>query len=146
MTMTGTSAESELRQLIEAGVEAIRAKNAEGSLSHHAPDVVSFDVVDPLRSTGAAAVKQRLEAWFASYQGPIAYDIRDVSITASADVAFSHSLNHVTGTTTDGTKIDMWWRATVCYRKIDGAWTITHEHSSMPFDVETGQASVHLKP
>jgi ketosteroid isomerase-like protein len=29
----------------------------------------------------------------------------------------------------------MWWRATICYRKVDGAWQVTHEHASVPFDV-----------
>ena len=51
-------------------------------------------------------------------------------------MAFSHSLNRVSATTTDGEKLDMWWRATVCYRKIDGKWMVTHEHASVPFDVE----------
>lgn len=140
------SAENEIRRLIDEGAKAIRAKNVDGSLSNHAPDVLSFDVVNPLRSTGFDAVRQRLAEWFASYQGPIGYEIRDLSITAGDDVAFSHSLNRVTGTMTDGTRVDMWWRATVCYRKIDGRWAITHEHSSVPFDVETGQASLDLKP
>ena len=40
----------------------------------------------------------------------------------------------------------MWVRATVCYRKIDGTWMVTHEHNSVPFDVESGKASLDLKP
>jgi hypothetical protein len=40
----------------------------------------------------------------------------------------------------------MWWRATVCYRKIDGKWMITHEHASVPFNVESGKASLDLTP
>jgi hypothetical protein len=40
-------------------------------------------------------------------------------------VAFSHSLNRVNGTNTAGKKIEMYWRATVCYRKIDGKWMVT---------------------
>ena len=28
---------------------------------------------------------------------------------------------------------DLWFRATLGFRKIDGEWTITHEHSSVPF-------------
>jgi ketosteroid isomerase-like protein len=40
----------------------------------------------------------------------------------------------------------MWWRATVCYRKLDGQWMITHEHASVPFDAQSGQASLALEP
>jgi hypothetical protein len=29
----------------------------------------------------------------------------------------------------------MWWRTTICFRKIDGKWMVTHEHNSVPFDV-----------
>jgi hypothetical protein len=54
-------------------------------------------------------------------------------------VAFGASLNRVNGTKTDGTKVDMWWRSTVGYRKIDGRWLITHRHDSVPFDMETGE-------
>jgi len=36
----------------------------------------------------------------------------------------------------------MWWRATVCYRKMDGEWKITHEHNSVSFDVKSGKASL----
>jgi len=40
----------------------------------------------------------------------------------------------------------MWWRETACYRKVEGEWLITHQHSSVPFDVESGKASLDLKP
>lgn len=40
----------------------------------------------------------------------------------------------------------MWWRMTIGYRKIDGTWMVIHEHNSVPFDTETGQASLGLKP
>jgi ketosteroid isomerase-like protein len=40
----------------------------------------------------------------------------------------------------------MWVRATTCYRKIDGKWMITHEHQSVPFDTESGKASLDLEP
>lgn len=61
-------------------------------------------------------------------------------------MAFGHSLDHVSATTTAGGKLDMWWRETACYRKFDGRWLITHQHSSVPFDVESGKASLDLKP
>jgi ketosteroid isomerase-like protein len=61
------------------------------------------------------------------------------------DVAFCHFLYRVSGTTANG-KIGMWVRATVCLRRIDGRWLITHEHDSVPFEPETGKAALDLQP
>jgi activator of Hsp90 ATPase-like protein/SnoaL-like protein len=62
-------------------------------------------------------------------------------------VGFCHSLNRLSGTKTDGEEIDMWLRATVCFRKIDGKWTITHRHESVPFYMDGSyKAAVDLKP
>ncbi len=37
-------------------------------------------------------------------------------------------------------------RATVCLRKTDDVWLSTHEHQSVPFNRESGKASLDLKP
>jgi uncharacterized protein (TIGR02246 family) len=141
-----TKNEAQIRQLIDNQANAVRAKDINGSMSNYAPDIVSFDVVNPLQKIGLEACRKRADAWFSSFQGPIVYEIRDLSIIASDAAAFCHSLNRVNGTKTDGGEIDMWWRATVCWSKIDGKWMIVHEHSSVPFDVKSGKASLDLKP
>ena len=115
-------------------------------MSNHAPDILSFDVVNPLQYSGSDTVRERAQEWFALYQSSIGYEIRDLSITTGDDVAFCHYLYRVSGTRRDGGKVDMWVRATVCYRKIEGTWMITHEHQSVPFDPESGNASLDLKP
>jgi uncharacterized protein (TIGR02246 family) len=135
-----------IRALIDDQGKAIRRRDVGGSVAGYAPDVLLFDVVNPLLSRGSAALRKRLAEWFSSFQGPIGYELRDLSITMGDDVAFAHSLKRVSATTTDGRKLDMWWRATVCYRCMDGKWLVTHEHASVPFDVASGQASLDLKP
>ena len=140
------TAEAEIRALIEDQAKAIRAKDVDGSVASYAADVLLFAVVNPLQSTGSDAARARLAEWFASFRGPIGYELRDLSIAAGDEVAFCHSLNRVRATTTGGQKLDMWWRATVCYRRIDGAWMVTHEHASVPFDVASGRASLDLEP
>ncbi len=138
--------EARIRELIEDRAEAVRARNVEGTTANTAPDFVSFDVVNPLRRIGAGDSAKRAAEWFASFQGSIGYEIRDLSIAAGEDVAFSHCLNRFSGTTVGGGNIDMWVRATHCYRKVDGNWTLVHEHQSVPFDPESGKASLSLKP
>jgi len=138
--------EAQIRTIIEGRITAIRDKNVNALLSNHAADVLAFDLINPLQYTAADTVRERTENWLSSYQGSIGYEIRDLEITTGETTAFCHYLYHVTGTLTDGRKVSMWARATVCLLKTDGKWMIVHEHQSVPFDVETGKASLDLKP
>ena len=138
--------EVQIRKLMDDRVKAVRTKDVNASTSNLAPDVLSFDVVNPLQRIGADSSRKRAEEWFSSFQGPVGYEIRHLIITTGEDVAFSHGLSHVSATRIDGGQLDMWWRTTVCFRKTDGKWMVTHEHNSVPFDVESGKASLGLKP
>src|SRR5256885_6347169 len=44
---------------------------------------------------------------------------RSLSIIAGDDMAFSHSLNRISGTMKGGQQTDLWLRWTVCYRKTE---------------------------
>jgi uncharacterized protein (TIGR02246 family) len=138
--------DAEIRALLDHRIAAVRAKDAAALTANHAPDVLSFDLIPPLRYRGLSALRQRAQEWFASFQGPLDYEISEVAIAAGEDVAFCHGLHRVSGTRADGQKIEMWWRATTGFRKADGRWVITHEHSSVPFDMTSGKASLDLKP
>jgi ketosteroid isomerase-like protein len=87
------------------------------------------------------------EAWFATWQGKLGYELRDLTIAVGEGIAFSHSLNHMTGTKTDGQKADLWFRQTLCFRKINGAWAVVHEHESVPFYMDGSfRAAIDLTP
>jgi ketosteroid isomerase-like protein len=148
-TSTNASTETdgaEIRRLIDGWAKAIRARDIDGSVFGYAPDVLTFDLVNPLQNVGVDAVRRRLEEWFSSFDGPIGFENHDLNITAGHGIAFSHSLNHVRATTKQGQEIDMFWRATACFRKLGVHWTVTHTHASVPFDMESTQASLDLKP
>lgn len=134
-----------IRVLIDERIQAVRAKDIEGAVAASAPDLLLFDVVNPLQYLGQDTARQRAREWFSSFQGPLGYEMRDLTIDAGDDVAFSRSLNRITATTTEGAQLDMWWRSTVCYRKIDGKWIVMHEHNSVPFDAGSGKAALDLK-
>jgi len=138
--------EAQIRELFDDWVKAIRSKDVKGSQASYAPDVLLFDLVNPLQYSGLEALGKRLEEWFASFQGPIGYEIFELSVNTGDDAAFCHSLNRVNGIKTDGAPIDMWWRSTVCLHKRDGQWMVTHEHSSVPFELHNGKAALDLKP
>jgi ketosteroid isomerase-like protein len=139
--------EVEIRQLIDSWTKAVRAKDVNGVVSHYAPDIVSFDLAPPLRYQGADALRKSLAEWFVTFRGPVGYELRDLSITAGDSVAFCHSLNRISGARTTGEETDVWGRGTVGFRRIGGKWTVTHEHLSVPFEMEPPfKASLDLKP
>ena len=138
--------EAEIKRVIASGVEAVRDKNIEGIMSLYAQEVVSFDIVPPLRYIGADAFRKVWEEVFSSFQGPISYETYDLNITVGDDVAFTHSLNRIGGTMHTGLKTDLWLRWTACFRKINGKWLIVHHQNSVPVDLETGRAVLGLKP
>ena len=141
-----TKNEAAIRELIDGFVKAIRAKDIDGVMSVFAPDVVSFDLSPPLQHGGGDTFTKRWQELFESYQDPISYEVRDLSISAGDDVAFSHSLNRISGTTKNGQLTDRWLRWTACYRKTNGKWLIIHEHVSVPIDLGNGKALLDLKP
>ena len=100
-----------------------------------ADDVVTSDVVSPLRRDGKAAARERAKGWIASFNGLIAWENHDVIIAADGDVAFNHSLSHVTGKQKSGSTVDMWFRTTLAFRRraiIGGSSTNTARRISTP--------------
>ena len=129
---TPTREEVQIRERMDTFAQALRAKDVDALMAHYAPDVVAFDLM-PLQSLGVDAYRKNFEAWFASVEGPIDYEMRDLRITTTDDVAFCHVVSRVRSTRTTGEKNDYWVRVTTGFRKVNGAWMITHEHVSVPF-------------
>jgi PhnB protein len=141
---TGPDEDGQIRALIDDWARAIRIKSADGVLSHYAEGWVLFSLAPPLVSATDA---KGLDAWFATWRGPLGYEVSRLTISAGENVAFSHSLNRLSGTDTAGQETDMWFRHTLGFRKIGGRWKIAHEHESVPFYMDgTVRAAVDLEP
>lgn len=140
--------EERIREVLEDRAAATTARDARRFLSHCAPDIVEFSLAPPLQHKGPQARDQRaVEAWYATWRGPIEVTLTQLEITVGDDVAFSHSINRMRGTKTDGFEVELWSRATVGLRRIDGTWKITHAHDSVPFLMDgSGLAALDLKP
>jgi ketosteroid isomerase-like protein len=137
--------EAAIRRILEDRRHALRAKDAEALVGHDAPDILSYDLAPPLANRGAdlAAIRRWLDTWV----GPIDLDLQDLRIDVADGLAVSTGLSRMRGTKTDGVKVDLWVRATMAYRKVDGRWTVIHEHVSVPFYMDGSErAALDLKP
>ena len=145
-TTTAITDDAQIRDFIDALAQAIRAKDINALMAHYAPDVAVFDLM-PLQTLGADAYRKNFEAWFASVQGLIDYQMRDLRITRSDDVALCHYVGHVKTTRATGEKADYRVRVTAGCRKLNGRWIITHEHVSVPFpNRESMQSTLASRP
>jgi len=140
--------EALIRILRDEMTSAIRAKDADGVISHFAAETTTFILAPPLQFKGDAGPgKDGIKEWFSSFQGSIRYEIGDLKITAGDEVGFCHSLNRISGTRSDGEETDIWVRETPGLRRIKGEWKITHQHQSVRFYMDgSNRAAVDLKP
>lgn len=151
--MALNQSESEVRALLDRRVEACRVKDIDQLMSLYSPNIFYFDVVPPLQFTGTDAVRRNFVRWFDEYEGPIGLETHDLNVTASGDVAFAHMLHLDTGTLhsdngvkEQGASRSLWLRSTVCCQRAGNRWWITHEHISLPVDLETMTAVLDIAP
>jgi PhnB protein len=139
------SAEAQVRSLVDAWAQALRDKDPVEVIARQAQDVIQFDFAPPLQTVGADL--QGLRDWFATWQGPIGFEVTNLRVVAGEDVAFCHALVHLTGTRTDGSASDVWYRHTLCLRKLGDEWKIAHGHESVPMRMDGSlRAAVDLRP
>jgi PhnB protein len=139
------AAEAQIRSVVDSWAQAIRAKDGAAVGAHLAADLVQFDFAPPLQTVGPNP--KGLQDWFSTWRGRIGYEITDLHVTSSNEVAFCHCLIHMTGGRTDGSQADVWFRSTLCLRRIGGVWKISHGHESVPMHMDGSfRAAVDLKP
>ena len=135
MTPDGKSASSVqavLHERIEGLAQAIREKDLDHLMGFYAPEVVAFDVQPPLDTRGAGEYGKNFERWFASFEGPISFELKNLRVVPGEFTAFCHYLALIVGAIPDDQKIGYWVRGTTCFERRDGTWLVTHEHISMP--------------
>ena len=120
--MTGD--QETIARMIEDWAAAVRAIDMDAILANHAPDMVMFDVPEPLQSLGIEAYRQTWELFFQySKGGPGSFNVREMAVTAGDTVAFATAILTIH---------DSPLRLTMGLRKNNGRWLIAHEHHSYP--------------
>jgi ketosteroid isomerase-like protein len=131
VSSTRTADEAAIRELVESWARAVRNKDLEGILSNHSTDILMFDVPPPLQSKGIEAYTKTWDLFFAWSDDPVIFEITDMSITASTNVAFVAALMRCAGRE-HGESIELEFRLTIGLRKVGEQWMILHEHHSIP--------------
>ncbi|MFI7596270.1 YybH family protein [Actinoplanes sp. NPDC049681] len=136
----------EIRSLVLNRAAAVAAKDPEAMLKDNAPDIVEYSLAPPLRQS--ASTTEGVTAWLGTFQGPMSMEVTDLAITVGGDVAYCTSLNCLTATPAgQAESFSLWFRATLGLCKREGRWLVTHEHLSVPFEMDGSfRASIDLKP
>ena len=133
-TQPETLPETAVRELLEEYAEAMRAADADRLARCHLPGAEVYDLAPPLRKAFDA---EALRAWFAGHGGgPLGFEIRDLAVTAGADVAYAHCLTRMYAP-----GFELWFRASYGLRRVGGRWLIAHVHESTPFHMDGSMAA-----
>ncbi|MFM1919702.1 MAG: hypothetical protein RLZZ303_1336 [Candidatus Hydrogenedentota bacterium] len=135
---------AEIEMLLDQLGSAHADRNADAVADLYAPNAVIYDLAPPLGRRGMDPAT--IAAWFATWDGPIRVDTRDVDLIIEGDLAFMSSLTRMRGIQ-GGKQQDLWFRSTMCFRRANGRWRIVCDHASVPFYMDGScRAAVDLKP
>ncbi len=139
------SEEAQIKQMLDSFAEAIEAKDIDRIMSFYSPDIVAFDMMAPLKHTGIRAWRKVWQAALPMMEGTMTSEMLDLNIDIGGDVAVCQALLNVK---LQGNRqsYDTWMRWTAGLHRTDGVWLITHEHTSVPADMQTGRAMMNLQP
>jgi ketosteroid isomerase-like protein len=125
-----TEDEASIRGLIERWASAAHEGDLEAVLAHHDDEIVMYDVPPP--EDGVRGLEGYRETWpgFFQWQRNATFDILLLDVVAGQEVAFAYGLL-LCGTPEELEALpDRRLRLTVGLRKINGHWTVIHEHHS----------------
>jgi ketosteroid isomerase-like protein len=140
--------ERQIREVIEAKAATMKTGDAKTMLSYYTPEVVEFSLAPPLRQPADKQDPAPLEGWLATFEAPPVHEVTRLEIAVGGDVAFATSIDSMTAIPKGMTEpFTLWYRVTLGLRRVDGRWLVTHEHNSVPFEMDGSmRASVDLEP
>ncbi|MEJ2868258.1 nuclear transport factor 2 family protein [Actinomycetospora sp. OC33-EN08] len=123
--------EAAIRELIHRWATAVHIGDLAGVTADHTDDVVMFDVPPPHRGVrGADAYRGVWPGFFAWQASGACFEIDELEVTAGGDVAWALALLRCGTEAELAAAPDVRLRLTLGLRRVDGRWTIAHEHHS----------------
>lgn len=132
--------EAEIRALIDAWSRAIERKDPQAIVEAYTPETVLFDAIPPAKTIGKTAIADLWEQCLPHFPETFRSEHDNLTVEVSGDLAFVHGMHHFIPEPADHPASMTWMRVTACFKRLDGAWRIVHEHVSVPFNPMSGQA------
>ena len=149
-TSTVTATDAEILAVLDERVAAHAARDAQRMIATCTDDAVRYTLAPPLQQGPGTpyGTLEGLQAWLATFDGPVLIEYRDPVVTADGDVAFVHALTQMTATPAGATdSFSFWFRSTFGLRRTGGTWRIAHQHESTPFHMDGSfRAATDLLP
>ncbi len=130
-----------VRAVHERWSAATAARDLDGIMESIAPDVVSYEHEAPLAYVGADQVREVCRRGLEAATETVTLDLPDLTVLTDGDLAVAWGLNRVVA---DGAQT--WSRGTRVFRRVRGAWLMSHQQVSFPYDPATGKAATDLRP
>jgi len=139
MNPYATTAESQIRTLIEQWQLAVLNQDVDAVIRLYAPEVVAFDAINALQFKGRNAYEKHWRTCMELFkpEGQVVFEIHEVEVSVDSTLAYCRALHRCGGISPDGQENVGWMRYTAVLEKRGEQWLIVHEHISQPFDIQT---------
>jgi ketosteroid isomerase-like protein len=144
-----SSAFRTVKAVLENYQSATYEKDVERFVSAYATDVHIYDCWEKWAYVGISQWKKMVQSWFNGlnedgYTLKTSFD--DLVIEENANLAFVHCAVTFAAYNASGENAhQITNRFTFGLRKENESWTIIHEHSSLPINMETGEGIFNLR-
>lgn len=127
------STESDIRALVTGWVDGIRSCDIDAVTTAHSDDIVMFDVPPPYDGVrGIAAYRDSWPPFFEFIRSGATFELVELNVEAGEDVAFAFGLLRCGGEQEFAENPENRLRLSLGLRRVDGRWTVVHEHHSFP--------------
>lgn len=130
--MFETHEENNILEIIERWAKAVRDEDLAAIRANHDPNMLMFDVPPPFLSRGLDGYMATWQLFYDNIAKPVVFNFEDVQVTAGSDVAFATAKGRCVYINREGQREPLEFRLTMGLKKIDGQWSILHEHHSVP--------------
>jgi ketosteroid isomerase-like protein len=143
-----TADQVQIQALYTKFTRDVRHKDLNGIMSAYVHDtsLFVFDATPPREHVGWDDYRNDWKSVLALFKGEPKFDVSELQITSSGDVAYTRSVQHVRSSLNNGQVLDVVLRVTDVLRKAQGRWFIVQEHVSVPVDITTGKADLQSRP
>jgi uncharacterized protein (TIGR02246 family) len=139
-----------IQEVLETYKKAVNERDSETFLSVYSADVHIYDCWGSWERKGKDAWKENVLGWFNSLKEDgevLKVDIHEVVIEENMNLAFVHcSVTFAAYKEGSEEKLrQMTNRFTLGMKRVNEAWLITHEHSSLPINMQDGKGMFDLR-